>query len=72
MVMLLMEQATAKVASLMGKVVVKVAMIEWAAVMMEEASGLEFASLSVIHRGNVCVRVSSGLCSSDIWLFLPT
>jgi hypothetical protein len=39
--MLLMEQAAAKVASLMGKVVVKAATIERAAVIMEEASGLD-------------------------------
>ncbi len=40
-VMLPMEQATAKVAVLMGKVVVKAATIERAAVMMKEASGLD-------------------------------
>jgi hypothetical protein len=40
-VMLPTEQAAAKVAALIGKVVVKAVMIELAAVMMEEASGLD-------------------------------
>ena len=40
-VMLPTKQAAAKVASLLGKVVVKAATIERAAVMMEEASGLD-------------------------------
>ncbi len=40
-VMLLTEQVAAKVAALIGKVVVKAATIERAAVMMAEASGLD-------------------------------
>ncbi len=61
MVMLQTEHAAANVAALVGKVVVKTATIERVAVMMGRRRvwilSAAFLRLSVVHRGDVRVRV---------------